>query len=221
MSAKNKIKEKVAKIKEKVQEKIVTLPKKKKILTKPIPLYKNQLADASKENIKSFYGRIVDQKAAKKFGAKDIDEFSFWSWRSCGILCLQMIIRKNKKTMEIIKEGLKENGYIFKRDIGWKYKTLANILKRNKFKAKILKFLTLSDIALSIQKNRYVILSVRSQTGGHLILIFGFKTDKKGKIKHFFYYDPMVKPKSKFPTITFERLQQISKNQGLITWKQE
>ena len=215
------VKESANKIKEKIQSKTLHFPKNKKIVVYPLPIYKNQLADAQKEKIEKFYGKIDDKKAALKFGAKNIKEFSFWAWRSCGIACLQMILKNNKKTMELVNDGIRKNGYIFKNDIGWKHQALVKILKEYDFNAKITRVITPFDIALNIRKNRYVILSVKSKTGGHMILIFGLKTDEKGKIKEFYYFDPMEKPESKFPKLDFQRLKQISKKQGIFVWKKE
>lgn len=213
------VKESANKIKEKIQSKMLQFPKNKKILVDPLPAYKNQLADAKKDKIEKFYGKIDDKKAALKFGAKDIEEFSFWAWRSCGIVCVQMILKDRKKTMNIVKEGLKESGYIFKKDIGWRHQALVNILKKHNLYAKTARIITPFDIALNIQKNKYVILSVKSKTGGHMILIFGLKTDKKGKIKEFYYFDPLEKPESKFPKLDFQKLKQISKKQGVFVWR--
>jgi len=168
------VKESAKKIKEQIQSKTLQFPKNKKFLVNPLPVYKNQLADAKGNKIEKFYGKIDDKKAALKFGDKDIEEFSFWAWRSCGIACLQMILKNSKKTMELINEGFKQNGYIFKNDIGWKHQALVNILKRHNFRAKIARTITPFDIALNIQKNRYVILSIKSKTGGHMILVFWF-----------------------------------------------
>lgn len=215
------VKESANKIKEQIQSKTLQFPKNKKNLVNPLPIYKNQLADAKEDKIEKFYGKIGDKKAASKFGAKDIEEFSFWAWRSCGIACLQMILKNEKKTMNLVNEGLRENGYVFKKDIGWKHQALVNILKKYNFCAKIARVITPFDIALNIQKNRYVILSVRSKTGGHMILVFGFKTDEKGEIKEFFYFDPIKKPKSKLPSISFQKLKDMSKKQGIYVWKKE
>lgn len=183
--------------KNKLQEKTTIFPKNKSFFVKPKPIYINQLSDAKKENIKVFFGEIKDIEASKRFGAKDIKEFSFWSWRSCGITCIQMILKSKKKTMELVKEGLKENGYIFKKDIGWKHKVLIKIAKRNNFDGKTLKMLTPFDIAENIKNNKYIILSIVSPTGGHLILIFGFKTNNKGKIEKILLLRPSQKTKIK------------------------
>jgi hypothetical protein len=207
--------------KTKFQEIAVFFPKNKTFFVKPKPIYINQLSDAEKKKIEKFYGKIKDKEAVKKFGARDIKEFSFWAWRSCGIVCIQMILRSRKKTMELIKEALKENGYIFKKDIGWRHKALVKIAQKNKFDAKILKMLTPFDIAKNIQDKKYVILSIKSPTGGHMILIFGFETNSKGKIKRFFYYDPLKRQKSRLPDITPEKLQKKSKGYGIAVWKMQ
>lgn len=68
--------------------------------------------------------------------------------------------------MELVNDGIRKNGYIFKNDIGWKHQALVKILKEYDFNAKIIRIITPFDIALNIRKNRYVILSVKSKTGG-------------------------------------------------------
>ena len=170
-----------------------------KYLLNPMPVYISQLANANPKLIEGFYGKIKDENAAKRFGTKDLDEFSYWAWRSCGIVGVQSIIttlekakgRKFKKTtMELVNECLSLKGYDIKKDKGWYHKSLVALAKNYKIRGFLHKFISSSEIALILANKRYVLASIKSDTGGHLLLLYGFKLDNKGKLEGFVYHDP-------------------------------
>lgn len=169
-----------------------------KYLLKPIPVYISQLANADPKLIEGFYGRIKDKNAAKRFGAKDLDQFSYWVWRSCGIVGVQSIIttlekakgrKLRKTTMELINECLGLKGYDIQKDKGWYHKSLVALAKNYKLHGFLHKFTSSSEIALILASKRYILASIKSDTGGHLLLLYGFKLDNKGKLEGFFYHD--------------------------------
>lgn len=159
----------------------------------PTP-YVSQLAGADPLRIDGFYGEITDKAASKRFGAKDLDEFSFWSWRACGIAGVQMVIQavqgEKYKTMDLIKECLKIGGYKEKDDTGWYHSKLAQLAINHGIPAKVKKFIPSSEIANQVNRQNYVLASVKSETGGHLVLIYGFRLDKNSKLAGFWLHDP-------------------------------
>lgn len=173
-------------------------PGEKKV--KPVPTYISQIANANRDSIEFKYGPIGDAKAADKFGANSLEEFSFWAWRACSIVCLQMVIRsvtdKYPNTMDLILDGLTVDGYKFydKKgkivDVGWRHHSLIKIAKKYGLSGKMLRFATIFDLAESIYQNKCVIASIGSQNDSHNVLIYGLKVGDNHKIIGFYYHDP-------------------------------
>lgn len=163
---------------------------------KNIPVYVSQLSGSKKNKIDSFYGQINDSEAARHFGADNLEEFSYWAWRSCGVVGLQMIFESEDKetfkqtTMDLIKEGLDMEGYDTDKDKGWYHQSLLDLAKRHGFKGRLDKFIPPSKIASYILEDNYVLASIDSETGGHLLLLYGFKLGQDGKIEGFWHHDP-------------------------------
>lgn len=163
-------------------------------IVSPIPELISQIADAKSSSITSFYGAINDPIASKKFGAKNLEEFSHWAWRSCGIVGVLMVLRSHNKAktmtiMDLVKVGLEQGGYDFRNDRGWYHSSLARISSDLGTKAKALSFISAPEIALAIKHGKNVLASIKSSRGGHLILIYGVKMHS-GKIQSFLVRDP-------------------------------
>lgn len=209
-----------------VEVKQFALSKELLAVENPTPYYVSQIADADPKKIEKFYGRINDLEATHRFGTDNSDEFSYWAWRSCGICGVQMILQTElgkdfkKTTMDLVKEGLDLKGYDIPSDIGWYHQALVELASKYGVKAQTHKFVPSIEIALEIQKQNYVLASIKSEHGGHLLLVYGYKLDDQGKLKGFFVHDSnnyqepgenkFVTVKeyervAKFQTITFER----------------
>jgi hypothetical protein len=160
----------------------------------PKPTYISQFAITPKYSSKDFYGKINDEEASQRFGAT-IDEFSYWAWRACGIACVQMVlltlnlIDSGTTLMSLIQEGLSLGGYDVKKDIGWYHDALATIAQRRGVSSKVEKFVPSSHIAKLIISGNYVLASMKSSTGGHLLLIYGVCI-KNGRVTEFIINDP-------------------------------
>ncbi|OGM01854.1 hypothetical protein A2115_00165 [Candidatus Woesebacteria bacterium GWA1_41_8] len=161
-----------------------------------VPPYISQLAGAEHSKIAGFYGFINDKAAASKFGAGNLEDFSYWAWRSCGIVGVQMIFKAlmgrsfSKNTMELIGEGLNLNGYDVDRDIGWYHKSLVRLAARYGVEGFTHKFIPLEEVALLVRGGSHVLASIKSETGGHLLLIYGFRLGKDGQLQGFWLHDP-------------------------------
>lgn len=182
----------------------------------PKPAYLSQFVRILPSTIK-LNDPLTNKSDIKKYGAKDIEEFSFWAWRNCGITCVKMIIDvkkkgKNKSVMELTREGIKLGGYITHLngrfiDKGWFHHALVSLLEKYGISAKTKKWQTLESVAKDILENKLVILSVmlpgrshikedgsfkpkkKAKYGGHLFLATGIKM--KGKnIEGIFVHDP-------------------------------
>lgn len=160
---------------------------------------------------------LTNRQHIKKFGAKDSQEFTFWSWRDCGIVCVKMILdtkgkAKNKSIMDLTREGIQLGGYILYEndtfvDRGWFHHSLAALLKQYGISAETKKWQTIESVAKEILANKLVILSVlvpgrksiqedgsfqpkkNATFGGHLLLAVGVKMKGK-KVEGIYVHDP-------------------------------
>ena len=86
-------------------------------MEKPI-VFIDQLAGANPEKVEKKYGRIDDVEAAKRFGVRIYEEYSYWSWRACAIANVAMILAtegKLKETLyDLVCEALLMDGYAYK-----------------------------------------------------------------------------------------------------------
>lgn len=159
------------------------------------PVYISQLADAQLGSIEGFYERINDKDASARFGAVNLDEFSYWAWRSCGIVGVQMLLSTllpsfNKKTMDLVTEGLDIGGYDVGADVGWYHDALAKLTRKYGLKAETRKFISSSEVAKLVLDQKYSLASIKSNTGGHLLLVYGFRIGQNHKIDGFIVNDP-------------------------------
>lgn len=167
----------------------------------PRPPYISQIANSKVSQIERFYGDIHDHEAMNRFGARSLDEFSYWAWRACGIAGVQMVLmlvlksKFKKTTMDLVNEGLYQGGYDVKRDIGWYHKALAGLSQKYGLPARLSKFVAVSQIAYEVTRGNAVLASLKSSTGGHLVLIYGFNI-KAGKLTSFIAHDPSNYKKS-------------------------
>lgn len=160
------------------------------------PCYVSQIADADPRKIEKFYGKIDDLEAARRFGTDDLDEFSYWAWRSCGICGVQMVLETElgkdfrKKIMDLVNEGLELGGYDVSTDVGWYHNSLVELARHYGLTAQTHKLVPSIEIALEIQKRNYVLASIKSEHGGHLLLVYGYKVGEKGELAGFLVHDP-------------------------------
>ncbi len=138
----------------------------------------DQLAGADPALIVEEYGAINDATAAETFGVRLQKEFSFWAWRACAIANVAMVLSAESKLDKTLYgltiEALRMYGYAFKnrrgaQDVGWKHSALRALFEARGLKAKPIKF-GIKDIGRLLNQG-YVIASVKSDTGGHMVLI--------------------------------------------------
>lgn len=149
-------------------------------------VYVDQLAEPDKKKIEKINGLIKDRQAAERFGARNIKEYSYWAWRACGVANVAMILKSEKlwegKLMELVLEGLEMNGYAYKNrrgevDIGWKHQCLVEMLEDRGLQASREEGVGVEQLKERIN-SKYVIASVDSQSGSHLVLIKSYKRGK-------------------------------------------
>ncbi len=165
-------------------------------LANQVPVYISQLGDADPPTISSFYGHIADNEALNRFGSKTQTEYDYWAWRSCAIAVTQMVIKTaypnlDISTMSLINEGLELNGYDIAEDLGWYHISLVKLANKYWINAYTKKFTPPSEIASLILGGNYVACVLKSQTGGHIVLAYGFSINQDHKLDGLLVHDPL------------------------------
>jgi len=143
----------------------------------------NQLQNPDINMIVEKYGEIRDGEAAKRFGARNLAEYSYWSWRSCGIANVATIMRaenvfEGESLFDLVQEGLEKRGYAYRNkwgrtDVGWKHEVLVGMLEERGLKSRRRSGVGSKELMATVGRGNYVIASVKSETGGHMILVKG------------------------------------------------
>ncbi len=183
----------------------------------PLPEYISQFISIYPSSITTDTP-LTNKKDIEQFGAKDSDEFTFWAWRDCGIVCIKMILNhfkkaKDKSIMDLTHEGIDLKGYLVNNengkfiDKGWFHHSLVSLLEKYNISAKMKKWQTIESVTQDILNNKMVIISVHvpgrrfikedrsfepkehAKYGGHLLLAIGVKMEGKD-IEGIFVHDP-------------------------------
>ena len=113
--------------------------------------------------------------------------------------------------MDLIKEGLAINGYEKQGDKGWRHQALVQLAQKYGLMAETKKFIPLPEMALEINKGNYVLISVKSKSGGHFLLGFKAHLEQEGKLSGFTVHDPSSFQQSgEARFLSTEQLSQIS-----------
>lgn len=126
-------------------------------------------------------------------GADTKEEYELWSWNTCGMACLKMILAyKLKKTVPLVtlgKKCMEYGGYKLsdkKNTIdGLFYFPFVQFIKDEYgLVGRVKEYLTINDIVSELSKKNFVIASVSTEIsnstvrpkkyGGHLVLLLGF-----------------------------------------------
>ena len=158
-------------------------------------LHVSQLASPKETLVRKFYGRIEDPEAMRRFGAGDVEDYSFWAWRACGVACVKMVIdacRPEQKVSlrELIARALGMGGYEFAGDKGWKHKSLVELAFDYGLRGGSERFVSAERVVWHLSRKRAFVCGVDSSTGGHLVLIHGFEVGSDRKLEGFYYHDP-------------------------------
>ncbi len=145
-------------------------------------VYVDQLAEGNREKVEKVNGLINDKQAAKRFGARNLKEYSYWAWRACGVANVAMIFQSENlwegKLMELVLEGLKMNGYAYKnirgeKDVGWRHQCLMKMMEERGLQSKRREGVKAKELKNEIDGS-YVIASIKSKPGSHLVLLKEF-----------------------------------------------
>lgn len=214
-----------------------------KYFVSPKPPYLSQFVSILPASLKPS-DLLTNRLDLKKYGAKDIKEFSFWAWRNCGIVCVKMILEakgkaKNKTIMDLTREGIELGGYITHKngkfvDEGWFHHSLVMLLHKYGLRSSSRKWQTIDSIAKEILCNKLVILSVslpgrtyikedgsflpkkKASYSGHLLLATGLISEN-GVVKGIFVHDPRgLKNYQKDTLITSDIFSKVFQNRTIV-----
>lgn len=159
----------------------------------------------SRELVNDLLNRKVLAREDPKWmdsGAETSEEYEYWSWNTCGMACLKMILTRKfggvYRTVALAKKcesygGYKRNGEIIE---GLFYQPFCKFLANEfQIRAKVFRiFLTVGRIKKEVQKGNHFLVSVNpaikkagntpKSKGGHLVLITGFDEDKRTLFLH-------------------------------------
>ncbi len=147
----------------------------------------DQLCNPKPNLVEGYYGKIADAAAAKRFGTDNLEKYTYWSWRSCGVANVDTILKTLHKSSgsmyELVNELANKGGYIGgTTDLGWKHKSLVECLENNGISAELGKHLSTGDILLLIERGAWVIASIKSRITKettHMVLLTGFTWQKE------------------------------------------
>jgi hypothetical protein len=166
----------------------------------------------------------------RTWGAGTRAEYAFWSWRGCGIACLQMVLGYEYGTQATAKE-LKDDcvdvgAYVVKDDrvAGLIYRPFTHYARNRWGLSALVETNLTNDLAAqAVREGNLVMLSVHpsirnpdtvpEQLGGHLVLVVGEWAE--GLLLH----NPSgfaTTGTQRFASITFEALAQFSAQRGVI-----
>lgn len=181
-----------------------------------------------------------DDPQWQEFGFTKPEEYEFWSWRACAIICLKMIIdtthNKNESVKNLINAGVKLGGYISHDkngklvDKGWYYKPLIDLAKNYHLDGKLFPSLSIQNICREILHKHFVIASVNPEVirydktesdsvGGHVVLVYGFKW-QDGKCAGFYLHNPSGKSEeTRIAFIPINVFKRAFAGKGFGIWK--
>jgi len=158
----------------------------------------DQLGSPDPTKIEKPYGQIYDKESAKRFGTSNLEEYSYWAWRACGVANAATILLSkglyDGTLFSLVEDLVARGGYVDidrrgNKDVGWRHAALCELLIRYGIPAKVKPFLPLYSLLKVIANSGMVIASVKSKlvdSGGHMVLITGMAWQGKDTILEIF-----------------------------------
>lgn len=151
--------------------------------------YQSQFTLTENNNIARDANWSIPENGYEISGAKNMEDYKFYSDKICGSACIKMLLeyyKKERKTLfEIFYDLAGANLYTMHWELN--YSDLNNFSQKYNLKAKTYRVgLTIDEICISLQKNIPVVISVntlnstkeKAYKGGHLVVVTGFDLTK-------------------------------------------
>lgn len=165
----------------------------------PVPYYSQWESPELVPAIVAGTVHAADDPAWRRSGAATREEYAFWSWRTCGVACLRMVLAHRDGSappaMTLKDDCVAAGAYVVEGDAvhGLIYAPFVRYLQRRwSLPATVETSLTLDDAEAAVAAGRLVMLSVHPSVrspgvepggkGGHLVLAVG--TRPGGLILH-------------------------------------
>lgn len=191
----------------------------------------DQLGGPQPELVEAYYGKINDPEAAARFGTANLDEYSHWSWRSCGVANVATLLRTahlfDAPLYQLVSDIRNAGGYLSANrwgdsDIGWKHDALRDALVSRGVQAELSTRLSVEGLLAAVAKGAAVIASVKSRLsdgGSHMVIVYGFQWDGENTTLN--VYDPYtLDGKGGVKTATLPEFTDNFLNRGIVTWLQ-
>lgn len=182
----------------------------------------------------------------QSFGFSTPEQYEFWSWRACAIMCVKMVLdtisdtNGNTEVRYLIEKGVQLGGYVaFDEqgslvDKGWYYLPLINLSKEYGVGGEIFPYLSFPTICAQILNKHFFVASVdpkiirgdqdrpKSGKGGHLVLVHGFEW-MSGRCVGFYIHNPSGKKDETRENVfvPMELFAEAFGRRGFTLWKEE
>jgi hypothetical protein len=199
----------------------------------------------SKDLVKDILSGKIDAQEDpnwERSGATDKKEYLHWSWSTCGMACVKMILATKSNTnfpiVNLAKLCMQYGGYRinqqayenddYKHSVeGLFYQPLVPFLNKEfNLSAKIVKILPLEEIIYEVSKKNFVIVSVDQKIrtasdfsynkGGHLVLVLGYDLADNSLLIH----NPSGLPNEsqEYAKISFKDFEKFFNHKGIIVY---
>ena len=134
---------------------------------------------------------VLDPRWAES-GARDPQEYAYWTERACGMACVKMCVEalggEVRTLMDWIRAGVEHGGYLVEQDAngqpherGWVHRTMAELIREAGYAAEP-RPMSVDEFPQHLRANRMLIASVSyevgddlpvTKKGGHLVVVLG------------------------------------------------
>ncbi|MGB4768446.1 MAG: C39 family peptidase [Candidatus Saccharimonas sp.] len=173
----------------------------RRFLHKDVPYFSQWASRELNQKIYEREFKTEDDPRWKESGASTKEEYVAWSWNSCGMACLKMLLAHRDSSaptlVELGKKCAEYGGYTMplEKSEGLIYAPFVKFVdKEFNLRGKVVSPMVAQDIIEQLGKSNYVIASVSPLIrqpssipkikGGHLVLMLGYDLDKQELYLH-------------------------------------
>lgn len=190
----------------------------------------DQLSNPDPKLVKKYFGEIIDKKAADRFGTDKLDEYSYWSWRACGVADVMTVLNSydlyKGSLYDLIKEIDAKNGYLHKdkwgrKDIGWRYAALKNAMTDKGLSVDIVTRLSTAHLLKEIANSKLAIVSIKSRnnSGTHLVVVSKFVWEGEENTPIFIHDPYNLDKKGGNKEVLLKDFEKNFLHRGMIVWR--
>lgn len=212
------------------------------VYTKKIPYFSQWESTELVDRLLSKKISAVDDPKWRQSGAVSKHEYLHWSWNSCGMACLKMVLAdefsKKFKIVELGKLCEKYGGYVTDEKAfsandylhsidGLFYQPFVRFIKTEYgLDAVVRKILVAKEIMHELSEGNYVVVSVdpairnpslkSNKKGGHLVLMTGY--DRKKKLFYLNNPSGYYKKSQENASLSFKNFEKFFAHKGFVIY---